>query len=363
MSELEQQLSRREFIRLLIAGSLGVAAFQPILPSLAAQQKSRQIFERSGLYNLNSLPPITLEESMTYTVLTSYERKVFDSLVSNKLLGYPKLIGKDAQFKGAYVMLLVKLEPDEVYANNLIKEAKNSIDDIFEFLGSHYLPKPQINFIVPRNKEDIKFTGHSFIPFYLVSKLQKIVKAEYEFDINGKKLLIPVPVERIEESGGESATYILVEVKEKGTKLQAKLTVPGNTPIFYNTSHNLVARVEAPAIEALHKAMSAHTFKNFYDDSKARNIASHSEILSPYNGYNHLEEKFVHALSILWLRQYNSKRKILTREEIEQRFARYETMEKYRGTNKLSQHIKRIGVQKAIELYVNNPHELFKILK
>ncbi len=360
MSELEQKLSRREFIRLgaLLGGSL---AFQLNSPSLAAQQKPRQIFERSGLYNLDSLPPITLEESNTVIPLTTGELREFDKLLLNKVSKYSLLMGKDAQFKGAYSRLVVKLEPDEIYANNLIKEAKTSIDDIFEFLGNPYLPKPQINFIVPSKKEDIKFTGHSFIPFYLVFKLQKIVKAEYEFDINGKKLLMPE--ERTESLAGESGIPITMEVKERGTNRQAKLKVSTNAPIFYATSSDIVYMVEVPAIEVLHRAMIGHTSKNFYEDSKRRTISLPAEILSLYTEYNHLEEKFVHALSILWLRQYNTKRKILTREEIEQRFARYETMEKYRGANKLSQHIERIGVQKAIELYVNNPNELFKILK
>ncbi|MBI4009954.1 MAG: hypothetical protein HY361_02045, partial [Candidatus Aenigmarchaeota archaeon] len=71
------------------------------------------------------------------------------------------------------------------------------------------------------------------------------------------------------------------------------------------------------------------------------------------------EEKFVHALSIVWLQRYSQNFGI-TQQELARRFAEYERDDRFKGTNVLSQSIPKIGIQKAIEIYVKTPDALFK---
>lgn len=355
MQKLEQ-LSRREFLEWGLRTSAGVAGAVLMPSKLVAQENQRNIFERSSLYNMNSLPEIRLEELKEYSnVLTSEQRRVISKAISDS----PLLRGKEGKFKGSYITMVVKFEPDERYANRLAGEGKKSIEDIFKFLGSAYLQKPEIDFIVPRRKGDIKFLGYKNIPLYLVADFGNLVTIEYEFDIHRQK--IPVPFQYQEEkSTAEWSLPIKIDVVDTKEGRQATFQTHRKTPIFYNTSADIVNKVEAPSIEALHKSVMLYTLKHYFESIKTRTIGSSSDLVDIYSEFVYKEEKFVHALSILWLNDYNKRRKILTKQELEGRFSDYERHERYISTNQLARHISKIGLQKSIELYINNPNELFR---
>ena len=340
-----------------LAGLGLVSAFATNLQnpkSAFAQQSVLDPFKRGIPYDIDSLPEILLEETKSQTTLAiDEERQILDQL-ANK---YPFLRGKQGKFKEAYGTLVFKLEPDTNYANNLIKEAEISIDHIFKFLRSSYIRKPEIDFIVPSKKEEIRLSEHQKIPFYLVSYLKTLTQVIYKFEIGESK--VDVKDEFRKDNFGRQTTHVQYTVGDKDSLKFFK-----KTPILYNTSQPKVILVETPAIETLHAAVHDYTFKHIEQSFSSEQPSSISNMTDVVNRHNYLEEIFVHALSILWLKKYVIERNLgLTERELNGRFAMYDDNPIYIGTNKLAQHIGRIGIQKAIELYVTNPDQLFKVLK
>jgi len=157
---------------------------------------------------------------------------------------------------------------------------------------------------------------------------------------------------------GEAVANILLKKRDKGFDIEKY----GEGAIFYRTSSPDILLVESPQIEVLHKAVEPYSLGHLKNE--LRNLSKQYDALIAINESRDREEKFVHALSILWLRQYNKNRSLgFNEQEIDDRFAEYEKDIKYKGVNNISQHIANIGIKKAIELYVTAPDELFNVLK
>ena len=131
------------------------------------------------------------------------------------------------------------------------------------------------------------------------------------------------------------------------------------SPIFYKTTSSLIGMIVSPAHEVLHKIIAPYTIKNL--NSELENISPDNNFEDYRDKHLHKEEKLVQGLSILWFKKYNKDKNFDFREqELADYFNNLEKSPIYKGSGKLADYIKAIGVAKAISLYVNNPNELFK---
>ena len=171
---------------------------------------------------------------------------------------------------------------------------------------------------------------------------------------NGRKIY-PV-VDKNEPDAGQSNIKFRVRAKEKGFTIEAE----ENSPVFYNTSSEKVVMVETFAIEMLHRALRPYTKRHF--GSEISDIPLDRAILNKsLVKWKDREETIVHAISTLWLTQYNKDRNLgLSDWELKQRFSWYDKHEIYGKVNTFALHIKDIGMQKAIERYAENPEKLFE---
>lgn len=363
--EKERKISRRKFIKNAALISTGTAI------GLGALTKGvwymykyftydpRDVFDRGYDFNVKALPKITPRELIHKHTLTTEEHK-FNLEELLKSLDVKGKTISDIKFVRSYRKTWLRLEPDMGYANRLIKEANESIEHMVNFLGSGYIIKQNIRFEVPQNVKNINFNEVPGILFYLVADYRNEIMSIYKAKVNGKEGYGKVSIKR--NPSGETSREIDFIV----TKIGFDFKGYRSNAIIYSTSMDIVKLVETPAIEFLHKCVGRHTVKHIADEVKNINL-TYDAIRTSIDKHKNREEKFVHALSILWLRQYNKDRNLgLTEEELTERFEQYEKKDisllKYNGANKLSRYIARIGIQKSIELYVDNPNELFKVL-
>ena len=341
---LEDALNRREFLKFgmpaLIFGAMTSAV------ELHAQQSRRYRFSRNIPLNLDSLPETILRINFSPRPNLEEQKDDLEEMAKSGII--------NPQFAGYTEQEIVKFEPDINYANALIGEAIDSTNNLFKFLSSRYLRKSEAGFKIPVTTSDVNFgsgDNKQNVIVYLFADIYSHATNTYRANINGKE------------------TYRGFTRKERvfGSEGNHSLDASRNEPIFYNTSSPIASLVSAVPIEVLHRAIRKYTIANTNRDLEkaARQNAGTVSQQEQHNSvvFNHLtlEEKFVHALSMLWLRQYNRQAKLgLTQEEMEGQIARYESMDRYRGTGKLADRISQIGIRKAIEMYVHNPDALFK---
>ena len=354
---LEKIIGRRDILK-LGAVAAATTAFYAALNPTPAEPVQKHFPTRSVVFDTNSLKEVFLDDSLT-TKPTFEEKREIQALLNEALAQYPsiRLTSPEPEFTKRR---WVKFEPDVKYANDLATHSAASIDDIFDFLNSPYFQNPGIQTIVPRDKHDIKFSGYDKIPLYLIADHGQRSFAVFDINILG----IPQPPLKIERSyhenfAAESERPSTVYVSNGEVKISQIL----GFPIFYNTSSDLVSRIEAPAIEALHKVISGYAHKHLARDFQLQfkspnfSLEKASEV---FRKSMEQEERFVHALSIPWLEHYNKKTGYATSNDLKARFKLYEQKGSvYNGANRLAVHIARIGIQKAIERYVTNPNELF----
>lgn len=358
LENLEALLTRWVTRRAFFVGT-GAFALTSLEPSLVAGKTQNSFPTRSAIYDISSLEPVTIEETPP-PQLTIDEYKDIQEALNQFLQKNPALKILSAEPEIALKARWIKLEPDMQFAQGLARKATESIDDIFNFLNTPYIVNPGITPIVPRRSSDIRFDGYGKIPLYLVAAFGNSVVAAFKVNLFGKTQYLHI--ERSYDKGivGESERPGGINVTKEG---RAKFWQRLRYPIFYNTSADLVSRIETPAIEALHNEVGYHTHNltaGALNEGGRRPNFDINDIKDMVRKHTLREEKFVHALSILWLEQYNNRRKYATPQDLKKRFDLYEREGSiYQGANKLAEHIRGIGVQRAIELYVNNPDRLF----
>ncbi len=352
MEGLEHILTRREFIRLVTLGA-GAAALNS-MPTTAFQQSRRSALKRGIPYNIKSLPIV---------IPSSSKRKI--TLSSEDVGKYTEQAWKESPFlRGimlepvdAYEEIWLRFEPDRRYAEGLIKEAKLSIDDMINFLDTPHIPRQELSFRVPQTATDVTYFNIPKMLFYLVAEVGNKKTITFRFNFNG--IYLP---KVLEEGNNPSAEDGILGESTRGARMVTTnkgsfLTNYKESPIFYSTSSSPLKLIETPPLEYLHKCLEPITIKHL--QSAIRNVRNAQGAVRIGDRYMAMEEKFVHALSILWWTHYN-KNFGFPQQELDAKFMQYEAHEEYRGVIKLSERIRYLGIKKAIVMYVNSPEALFK---
>ncbi len=358
---IEQEVggARRYFIKggvaaLVLAGAGTIPYFLKGVPS----SDPLWTFERGYTLNLSSANKVYVGSPGDYYINSGENVKLMQGVSQKGKLS--EELTKSVTLQSSTEEKWVKFETDPRFVKKIILGARDSIDHLVEFLGSpNHVTNMPVYFEVPQKAEDIKMEEKKYILFYVVSELGRTVRINYK-----------IPVK-------EGINYSLAEFDQPLLGLN-HLPFPdkdGNFnarknnfyPTFYATNNSRIYLIETPAIEFLHNSLRKYTLAHVEKEVGGKNMPLRQIRLAV--GENSVEEeKFVHALSILWLRKYNSDRKLgLTEQELSGRFSQYEqgtqgSVNQFQGVNDLSQFVNKIGVANAINMYVNNPRSLFKMV-
>lgn len=362
MHENLDDLTRRGFIEYIFGIGTGFATAVSPVPSFAfatetvEHKDEREVFKRGSPYV--ETPRVDIKgfkrgHTFTREELFFVEKDLRRAFMLKE--------GEELSVTESYFNLWVRFERDHAYAERLIEEAKKSISHLVSFFGSKYLNRMSIVFLTPQSEGEIIITRYPPLPFYLVLGVGIELKVSCKITVGGKESLISgIPVKSRYPNLHHGLQYQYVDIKKKGRDIEFILT---SSPIFYSTSSGLISLVETPPIEVLHQLVRPYTLQNANRELSALS-AMPDDPMKLWYKYEGREENFVHALGILWLRSYNRIRNLgISEAELNQRFLDYENIPLYRRTNILARHITNTGVPKAIELYVKNQDELFKVLK
>lgn len=342
--------------RLLLKAGVGAAALLGLGWNIFSPD-NRNLYERGYELDIRTLRQHILEKPQPYIIGNAEIKNHLEVLVDDCRQKGARCT--DIVYDKAEKHSTVRFEPDRDYASALISQAKDSIAHMVSFLGTPYVKNEQADYFIPSSSKSISFTPDS-LAYYLVADLESVVTVYFTLHINGAKGWVEVPWTY--NLSGETSRQVQVTAVEQGFRIDDI----DYEPVFYSTSLGIVKRVETPAIEFLHNSVAAYTHSHLEQELKT--TAHNQDALSTaLNRQMHREEKFVHALSILWLPEYNKDRNLsLTSAEMKKRFDDYEQKDsgniQYNGANAMSKHIKKIGIPKAFELYINNPDKLFSVI-
>ena len=337
-------LTRRAF---LARTSFGAALTALVAPAESeAQQSRRYELKRSSPINLDSIRFVQIfREGYTPSSLDLARQSARLRALNKPFSPVPA---------ESYQQILVKIEPDFKYAEKLNAEAGKSIDDIFEFLPSGYFQKPDLNFKAPKSAGEIEFVNGSHyvhvvadIAIRTTVKYKELSNSPQKFLVFMSTLAIPGVEGRIEtDSSGN------------GTEFTAF-----SPPILYTSTAGIVDLISSPPTGALYRAVRKYTIANIYRDAKDKGTSGKLDrayVVELAPKHSRREELFVHAITMLWLRDYNKKTKLgISGQELNNGFLRFEQIVDYKGINQLSQRISQIGIPRAIEMYIGNPDALF----
>jgi len=256
----------------------------------------------------------------------------------------------------SYNFNFVDFEKNTKLAKKLARLGEDSINHMFNYVQSPYIKKENFRFIVPKREEEIEAVSKDGADIYIVSSIGNRIETKYQILlINGSKLY-PMVYKNESGAAGDADIKVRVVAKERGFNVESE----ENTPIFYNVSSEKVRVVETPVIEMLHRALRAYTLKYFKSDIS--DIPLEWDLFyKSLNKWKDREETIVHAISTLWLKQYNIDRNLeLSDLELNKRFSSYNGDEVYGQVNKFAEYIGKIGIKVSIEQYAENPDKLFE---
>ena len=317
----------------------------------------RKNYERGYELKVESLPQIVLPQLRTQIPANGeVNKKALEQILTQ----YQNLRRYSVSLVNSYEDKLIRVEPDRAYSNRLTKEAKTSIEHMLKFFNYDWPKNPNVLIEIPRSADEVRVEHGNNLMLYLVAEISLNTQSYFNFKLGESSFTVdsklPQPI------AGESALSLDFYFDGKENKLVAQK----NRPIFYSTSLDVTSLVETPAIEVLHKLMEPYVIDHFKEEFKNKTL-SKEEVNSITQKIMARSEKFVHALSILWLRRYNKDLGIgLTNTELEERFRKYEEKSignsVYNGANALSQKIEKIGIRKSIDIFKSNPEMVFQDL-
>jgi len=350
-------MNRREFM------SGGLVAAVSLIPNglgtetpNSSKTNAEHLFGRGYELDVENLPKIYLKKDNAVYVPTTEEIKLYSQQVSDHYKAKGKQV-LQIKFLGAVSKYVMRVEQDGNYAQRYTKQAKISIEHAQEFFDFPELSNTAVNFVVPKTPEEVIIDDgplKAYVVAHLIEReslgFQIITDEESaQADVNINKEIAGVSIsdERLAAGNGK------IDLRRAGKRA-----------IFYSTTAPLESLVCAPIIEFLHsrfhESLYSHLNKKFEGVSGTADI-----FIKGFHELSDREEKFVHALGILWFEQYNEDRNLgFSGESLKGYFSKRESLNPcYNGMQKLAEHIRKIGVKEARRLYIEEPDKLFEVVE
>lgn len=243
---------------------------------------------------------------------------------------------------------------DKSYAEETVEFYKKSIKCLEEFLQGTEVKVPSVNFVVAEKNTVFNPRGYEI---YLTALCGNDVVCYFDCVVDGKKETVrgvswsaesSVGWELSATDFGEGFTIDRIELQDS---ILLKMQTSYKTQVVENAMIELTHRI-------IGQYAAAH-IKKEVDEKKPKTL---DEIKIIQEKWLHRDEVFTHGLSIVFLQKFVKDYNIpLPKEDMEVRFAEYEQNEpKYKGTNSMAEKIRKLGVQKAVQMLIHNPEQLFE---
>lgn len=360
----EVTLTRREFLKrgLLIAGGITVSGgIGSLLWKLFTEDE--QVSHERGYEVISSLlKEVKLDRNST--LISSEEAQPIIRMgidyIKNKKVSHPNdpneiFVPSKVLSVEKYIEQSLLVEPDSKYAQRISRLSRRALDHGLKFWGSPYLSVPTIGFFIPTSKSDISLQPlKNNVDIYMCYSFQNRVVVLVNFDYNGRIITFEHFVK--EEVGGHQSRRPQFRVLEKEIVLEKE----ESTPLFVSLSAEPIYIVESPVVEVLHYQLHPHTNRNMlaeFNKIQRNPDGSVSGDLLAYgmNKWVKLEEVLAHAITKLWLEEYNQYARLgFTRQQLENKVYGPYTSESIDLSRRI---VSRIGG--AVEAYATNPESLF----
>jgi len=349
-------MNRRQFV---LSGLAALATLAT--PSkLGSQEKSKAelLFGRPPL-DVKRLPSFSFEADNDLYIPTPEEIALYSEFVPRQI----KVMGKQVlqtTFDKARTWHSIIIEPDDEYAKRYEQQTKISIQHAKKFFDFPELNTVSLEFNVPKSAKDAVLCKDP-LKIHLVAELGERKSLGFYTAVEGgtEPMMIPVTSKRV--LLGKYFTDASMRV-DKGKIFMSPI---GKRGIFCSTTGSLESLISDPIHELLHCSLKDVFYQHLNKQFQRANNSPASYFINVFKKLDKREEKFVHALSVLWLEQYNKDRDLgFTRQELEEYFTKQESADAiYSGMQTLAKHIKKIGLQEARRLYIRDQDKLFSVIE
>jgi hypothetical protein len=282
-------------------------------------------------------------------------------VMKNRKMLYEKGLSKDfninlKELRERKLAALLDDAPDDY-----IEQAEKSIEAMLEFVKSPYLDKKDYGIIAPKSPEDIELEvkDRDKINIYILKNRVDILR--YHFILGKTK------------EGDDYYKEMFFADLPQGTALKSVLFRSSTKEIEMAPSQNILISLDSekpagsfsptPYVELLHSMIGRHTIARslkIFEKPFKEGTLTMQQCIDIMTEEVSKEEVLVHSIAYVFTRKYASKTGLFDFEkEKENLFMEYDKG-KYTGMAKMIPKIEKIGVQKAIQMYAENPDELFK---
>jgi len=356
-------MNRRKFISRGLAAA--VAAAVSLIPTrlgidsqLSSKTKAEKLFGRGYEVDFAKL-------SVGFIYRPGYKdyspsKEETESLFHEMSKIRPELmdLAKRDFVKGKFYYAVI-VEPDKAYCKNLEEQTKISIEHSKRFFNFPELSEISVEFGFPKSSKEIVLNNP--LSIYLVAGLIRRKELEYIVETKNRRTFIVSPKQDESLFGIYEPDFHVFPANDRNGPY---VTYSNKGVIFCTTTGYLEAIIDAPINELLHCAFKKVAFDYF--NKKYRETLADNEVYEEwFRVLRAREEKFVHALGILWLNQYNKDRILgFTEKELKEDYTKAEASGKcYSGMQELAEHIREIGLKEARRLYIEAPDDLFKVIE
>lgn len=236
---------------------------------------------------------------------------------------------------------------DDRGAGELLKQSVvQNIEDLLAFCKSPYVRRPDYRVIVPSRKDDIKISGE-FLPIYLLAKIENTTLVTCSvFTDSGLR------VDKVSIKEKYPGTFN-VDTRATATRTGTEVVLTP-TYVLIDTSLKDDAVWSAPS-EILHCAFNG--YRNAHINSSVKHLSTIDEVNEIISQSQKRDEGIVHALALEWMESHKP-RLGMPQRYIDNKQDHYNTDPMYRFVHVVRDKIRKVGVQKVIELYVRDPEQL-----
>ena len=348
-------MNRRDFLKAGLA-TLAVLTIPGDSAPLPNKTRAQRLFGRDGKVEVNESPKIYYDEKSYFPSRQEIELYSKQTLRLSRLKGKPPK--QRSYSNNATIKQIIELESDKDYAKRYATQSKISINHAKEFFGFPELGGIDYNFVLPKNESEIKLSSDR-LNIYLLRDLIERKSLKYDLKTSeGDSFDIWISGDMA--IAGQVITDLKPEYKNKKFILDNEF----NSAVLLNIGPKTVLEqlVDSPVLEFIHQGFSK-VKNNQFNQNTSTIIPSDGNFQKIYNILQNRGESFVHALGFLWLEQYNKDRNLgFNEEELENRVTKLDKKgaDVYKGTAKVFERIRKIGIQEARKTYIENPEELFK---
>ncbi|MFA6089229.1 MAG: hypothetical protein WC755_05165 [Candidatus Woesearchaeota archaeon] len=244
---------------------------------------------------------------------------------------------------------------DFVNEDSIAKKTENVIAHFKDFANTSELNNKNVNVFLPHTIDDIIQPGINDINMYYIAHKGVKDSTAFSFEQYGREIPAGIVNEKEESVGSANFSFKF----EENTNTHFRIGKYVNGLVFVSTHYPEEILDITIVSEYLHKCIqnsTARHIKSLFGDGLIKKTDYYQYI----RFMQKKDELFVHAATFLWFKKYNKDSGLnISDEAIDKIIDNCDNNPTYNGVKVTMAHIDKIGVGKAIEMYNDNPNNLF----